>query len=246
MKPYRYSSISDFYKCARYYKLKHIDGLDDGMGKSLDIYFGSCIHLGVQDLFEGGDGLSVFQTMFNMKDDLEQSRYGKDQLLKIGTDLLEIFRDEHMAKFKPTHLEHKMLIKLGKHDFSGVADFVGTYKDKLSIVDWKTAAYPYDQYKLIVNEQLYGYAHMVQETLGLKIEQVVYGVAVKDLQNPRWQFKTADLTQFELGKKLANIELTCNTISETKEFTKNPSQCVVGKRVCAYFRECYGKKDEET
>jgi hypothetical protein len=243
-KPFRYSSVSDYYKCPRYFKLKHVDGLDDGMGKSLDIYYGSCIHLGVQDLFEGGNGVDVFRTMFDLKTDLEKSRYGHDDLRKIGIDLLEIFQTEHMNKFKPTHLEHKMLIKLGKHDFSGVADFVGTYRDKLSIVDWKTAAYPYDQYKLIVNEQLYGYAHMVQETLGLKIEQVVYGVAVKDHQKPRWQFKAADLTQEVLDKKLANIELTCNTISETKEFAKNPSQCVVGKRVCAFFEECYGKGEK--
>ncbi len=45
LKPYRYSTISDFYKCPRYFKLKHLDGLDDGMGKSLDISFGTFTNL---------------------------------------------------------------------------------------------------------------------------------------------------------------------------------------------------------
>ncbi len=244
-KPLRYSSVSDYYRCPTYYKLKHIDGLDDGMGRSMDIALGSAVHLGVQDLFEGGNGVDVFKAYWGLEAEkgLEKSRYDHADLLKIGVALLEIFQSEHMGKFKPTHLEHKMLIRLGKHPYSGVADFVGTYRRNgeplLSIVDWKTSAYPYDQYKLITNEQLYGYAHMVQETLGQEIKQVIYGVAVKDHQNPRWQFKTALLDQAVLKEKLANIELTCDNISETKKFAKNPNACVVGKRVCPFYSKCY-------
>lgn len=246
MKAFRYSTLSDFHRCQQYYKLKHIDGLDDGLGKSADIVFGSCIHLGVQDLFEGGDGVTVYKTYWGLQKDkdLEYTRYGHEALEHIGTTLLEVFKDEHMKKFEPLHLERKMTTSLGKHTFSGTVDCIAKFKGKISVVDWKTAAYPYDQYKLVVNEQTYGYAHLAQQELGVDVEQLVYGVAIKDEKNPRWQFRTRPLNKVELEKKLANIKETCDTISKTKNFLHNPNACVVGKRVCPFFERCHGGNEE--
>lgn len=247
IKPFRYSTISDYYRCPTFYKLKHIDGLDDGLNKSADISFGTAVHLGMQDLFEGGDGITVFKLYWSMEEakGLQSTRYGHADLMKIGTALLEIFRDEHMKKFSVNMLEQKMTAELGEHTFSGTADFVGEYNRVLSIVDWKTSAMPYDQYKLTYNEQLYGYAYLVKKALGLDIKQIVYGVAVKDDKNPRWQFRTAPLEERVLKEKMDNVELSCSNIKGTKVFSKNPLECVRGKRPCAFFNVCYGAKNEK-
>lgn len=245
---FRYSTISDYHKCGAYYEFKHVKGLSDGIEKSGDVAFGSCIHLGVQDLLEGGDGLDVFRTYWGLKrlEDLVYSRYGAEELEQLGLDLLEIFRDEHMKKFEVLKdengallLERKMYGKMGKHAFAGTADCIATFKGLPSLVDWKTAAYPYDRFKLIHNEQIYGYVELARQGLGMKLEQGVYGVAVKDPKNPRWQFKTAGIADEKLASVVANIAATCDQIEATKRFLKNPSACVVGKRVCPFFDKCY-------
>lgn len=245
---FRYSTISDYHKCGAYYELKHIRGLSDGIEKSGDVAFGSCIHLGVQDLFEGGNGFDVFEAYWDTywTKDMEYSRLGWGELNKLGYLLLEIFRDEHMKKFSvltdesgQALLERKMYGKMGKHAFAGTADCIATFKGLPSLVDWKTAAYPYDRYKLIHNEQIYGYVELAKQGLGLKLEQGVYGVAVKDPKNPRWQFKTAGITEEKLSSVVANIAATCDQIEATKKFLRNPNMCVVGKRVCPFFDRCY-------
>lgn len=248
-KPFRYSTIQDFYKCPAYYKWKHVDGVPDpGMESSADMRFGSAIHLGVQDLFEGGNGLDVFNMWWQLEESnkLDFTRLKHGDLGKIGQELLVIFRDEQMKHFKPLHLEKKLVTKLGDHDYSGTIDFVGDYRGVPSVVDWKTSAMPYTQYKIEVNEQMYGYAALAEKELGFKAEQLVYGVAIKDPKNPRWQMRTLKLVPAVLEEKLDNVTAVCNHIDSTKRFTKNPNQCVTGSygnvRVCPYYSLCH-KKD---
>lgn len=247
MKPFRYSSIQDWYKCQSYYKYKHIDGLSDGGEKSGDMAFGSALHLAIQDLFEGGNGLDVFNMWWGLEESkgLEYTRLKHGDLAKMGADLISIFRDEQMRFFVPKALEQKMTTKLGNHLFSGTVDFIGTYKGIPSVVDWKTSAMPYSQHKIEVNEQMYGYAFMAERELGFKAEQVVYGVAVKDPKNPRWQMKVAKLAPEVLDSKLDNVQQVCNTIASTEIYTKNPTQCATGSgysvRVCPFYSLCHKK-----
>lgn len=257
--PFRYSTVSDYYRCGAYYKFKHVDGLDDGLGKSLDIAFGSVVHLAIQDLFEGGDGVDIFNVYWNLQRDkgLERSRYGWEELAKLGISLVEIFRDEHMRKFAPwsnpnadeLFLERKMHGKIGRHAFSGTADFIGTFQQTkasepiLALVDWKTSAMPYDNYKLLCNEQIYGYVELAKQDLGINLTHGVYGVAVKDTKNPRWQFKVAEITPDKHAAMLANIEQACDKIeadTEAGKFMKNPGSCIKGKFVCPFFSRCHG------
>lgn len=272
-KPLRYSTVSDFYRCGAYFKFKHIDGLDDGLGKSMDIVFGTAVHMAIEDLFSGGDGLDIFHIFWAMQKDkgLEQSRYGWSELRSLGVSLIEIFRDEHMKKFvvhKVAHegppfavqpmLERKMHGTIGKHAFSGTADFIGTYtatknaEPILALVDWKTSAMPYDNYKLQCNEQIYGYVELARQDLGLNLTHGVYGVAVKDPKNPRWQFKVAEITPDKHKAMLANLELACDQIeaaTKAESFLRNPGACVKGRYVCPFFTKCFSsggaKNDQE-
>jgi hypothetical protein len=249
---FRYSTISNFHKCQKYYELKEILGLSDGIEKSGDVAFGSCLHLGVQDLFEGGDGLDVFNTYWNLQasKNLEYSRLDHGDLGWIGAELLKVFRDEHMHKFAPLidisgvpMLECKMHGSIGQHKFSGTVDAVAEFGGHVSVVDWKTAAYPYDAYKIQCNEQMYGYVELIRQTYGIDVKQVVYGVFVKDPKNPRFQIKKALVTPEKQQAVLANISAVCDQITTAKlaqVFTKNPGQCVVGKRVCPFFTSCHG------
>lgn len=246
-KPFRYSTISDAHKCMKYYELKHIQGMDDGLGKSGDIVFGTAVHQAMQDLYEGGNGLDVFHFFWQLQRDkaLEYGRLGWDELSDMGAKLITYFADEHMHKFKPLHLERKMNGKIGRHHFQGTADFVGTFQSAknaepvLALVDWKTSAMPYDQYKIQVNEQLYGYVALAQQELGITIQHAVYGVAIKDPKGPRWQFKKTFISPEILTKMVGNIEAMCDHLSTAKTFYRNPSACVVGKRVCPFFSVCH-------
>jgi hypothetical protein len=68
-------------------------------------------------------------------------------------------------------------------------------------------------------------------------------VFVKDPKNPRFQVKKALVTSEKQQAVLANISAVCDQITIAKlaqVFTKNPSQCVVGKRVCPFFKRCQG------
>jgi hypothetical protein len=260
VKPFRYSSLTDYHKCPKYFELKHLLGLDDGSGRSGEMRFGSALHLGIQDLFEGGDGVDVFNVFWDLQknEKLEYSYYNRlshADHMKLGLSLLEIFRDEHLKKFKREHIEKTMVGKAGEHSFRGTADFIGVFKDKRSIVDWKTSGQPYDQYKLIYNEQLYGYAELFRQETGEMLEQAVYGVAVKDPKNPRWQFKVNTITRQKLDNVLDNIALVCEDISSRTRFHRNPNQCVIGKRICPFFKKCHssqegdvgqGKEEEST
>lgn len=241
-KPFRYSTLQDWYKCPTYYKHKHIDGLSDGIEKSADVAFGSCLHLGMQDIFEDGNGVDVFRLYWSMHENknLEYKRYGHEALDYIGTRLLERFVDEHKHKFKPIHLEEKMVGQMGGHAFSGTTDMIATYKGKLSVVDWKTSAMPYNKYKIRANEQMYGYASLARQKYNLNIEQLVYGVAIKDDKNPRWQFREEPLLPEVLEAKTNNIAQVCTQIASASIYVRNPSACVIGNKVCPFFNKCYG------
>jgi hypothetical protein len=252
--PFRYSTIQTYLKCPQLYKLRHIDGLSDGSERNADLRFGTVMHLAIQDLFEGGDGLTVFSVYWaTVMESLDYGRLGWDDLNHIGRRLIEIFRDEHMSKFSAFSLELKQEQQLGKHWYSGTVDFLGEMKGVGSVVDWKTSAYPYDAYKIRCNEQMHGYAYlssgyMQAEGIPLGIEQLVYGVAIKDPKNPRWQFKVESLDSRKHQNAIDNIESICDKISEDTEagkFHKNASSCVVGKNVCPFFERCHGGQEDK-
>jgi len=62
----RYSQISDYYRCPRYYELRHIKKVPSGAPASAALHFGTACHLGVETFFEGGDGEAVFEAVSNL------------------------------------------------------------------------------------------------------------------------------------------------------------------------------------
>lgn len=241
---YRYSTISDAHRCLKYYEYKHVLGLPDGGDLSADMAMGSALHLGIEDLFAGGSGVDVFGLYMEARKaaGLEYGRLKYDDLYSLGQTLLLIFAAEHMKKFTVESLEAKLDAPLGRYTLSGTVDCVGLYKGRRCVIDWKTSSYPYDAYKIQHNEQMYGYAHLVEHNTGKLPEALVYGVAVKDLKNPRWQFKEMPLTTEKQKFMVDNLEAMCEHISQVTiagAFVRNPTACMNYNRPCPFFNVCF-------
>lgn len=243
MNTFRYSTISDAYKCFKYYELKHIHKLPDGSERNADLKFGTALHLAIEDLFLGGNGIDVFNIFWNAERlNLDYGRLPFNILSDLGNTFIERFERLHFKHFMPLFLEQKGEVFLDKYKLTGTVDFLGKYKDVPSIVDWKTSSYPYEKEKLIINEQMYGYNLMAQANHGFKAKQHVYVVFVKNPKEPRIQVITREVTEEKMTEVVDNIKLMCEDINIRSKFPKNRNSCMMGKRKCSYFSTCY--KDE--
>lgn len=246
MSTFRYSTISDAYKCYKYYELKHVLGLKDNSDKNADLKFGTALHLAIQDMFEGGNGIDVFNIFWNAeeKNSLVYGRLPHGVLNDIGNTLLERFERLHLKHFNMAHIEKKMEVALGDYKLTGTVDFIGEYKGVPSVVDWKTGGYPYEKEKLIINEQMYGYNAMARASLGYQAKQHVYVVFVKNPKEPRIQVLTKEVTDDKMNNMLDNVHTMCNEITNRTVFPKNRNNCMMGKYKCSFFNTCYGEDNE--
>jgi hypothetical protein len=240
-KSFRYSTISDGYKCLRYYELKHVLGLPDGSDKNADLKFGTALHLGIRDMFEGGNGIDVFNIFWNAeeKNGLVYGKLPHNVLQDLGNTFLERFERLHLKHFKPAHIEKKLSCNLGKYKLTGTVDFLGEYKGVPSVVDWKSAGYPYEKQKLSINEQMYGYNAMSREELGYQAKQHVYVVFVKNPKEPRIQVLTKQVTAAKMDIMLQNVAHMCDELTNRTIFPKNRNACMYGKTLCPFFNHCY-------
>ncbi len=144
----------------------------------------------------------------------------------------------HEKHYDPTYLERSIDFNVGKYNFNGTPDFIGLYDNVESLIDFKTSAMAYDKDKLLVNEQLYLYAHAANTVLGCDIKQIVYTVFVKDKQR-RIQTIVHSLDQNKLQKMLENVENQCNLLSSITVFPKNRNSCLMSGRKCEFYNKCY-------
>lgn len=238
-----YSIQSDYHRCGKYYELKHIMGHDDGGSKSVDMAFGTCCHMGMEEILSNkGDGKDLFSIAWKTHKDKEFGRLSWEQLHELGLSLLSQFTARHKSKFSPVHLEAEMRHDFGRYILKGTADFLGTYNGIPSIVDWKTASRPYDEYKIVTNEQLYVYASLAKSVLGYEAKQVVYGVLIKDVKGPRFQFKTRAIDNWDaVDKMMDNVHNTCNAILDSKLFLRDSASCQLWSRPCPFLDKCFGE-----
>jgi hypothetical protein len=244
-----YSAVQNYYKCPQYFKYKNIDNLDDNSDKSADLAFGTALHMGLQDLYEGGTGIDCFNVYWNSLENsgLTYGRVGHRELENLGNVFIERFERLHKKKFEPMYIEQRVEVPKDGFIMAGTADLIAKYEGKVSVIDYKTAGYAYDKYKIIHNEQMYNYAYLVEKNYGIKVEQVVYVVFVKNPREPRIQIISKSLNDEKLNYMLSNMDNVCKRILKDKEnndFTRNPSSCVIGKNVCPFFNLCFKDASE--
>jgi hypothetical protein len=235
-----FSKLSDARQCLRLYKYKHIDGLagDEANG---DLAFGSAMHLGINDVLKGGDGLRIFAIYWESVKGLQFGRFSHEELKSMGEVFLVRFKRLHAKHYEPFQMEERVYGKMGPHEFEGTPDFLGKYKGRKAVVDFKTAGYKYDKRKILCDEQMPGYAALAEKELGFKPEIAVYCVFVKDRTAPSIQVLEIELTEQRQYDILSNIIETCEDLEGRKVFPMNTSNCIRGSIVCPFFEKCHGK-----
>lgn len=239
-----YSAISAAYTCFQKYKYLYIDKLKELGPESANLHFGTALHMGLQAILEGDDPLpafSLYMQSLNGKE-IDWGRYGLEEYSKMGDVFLARFSRLHAKHFTNTiTMESRLYGNLGDVKLEGTPDWVGSYKGVPSLVDFKTSGYTYPKEKIVVNEQMPLYAHLVEQNFGVKVEQLVYYVFVKADQ--RIQVQTHPLTKEFMKAKLDNIKLMCDDLSTRRVFPKNTNGCMMGQYRCGFYEVCYGKSE---
>lgn len=241
---FRYSTISDYYKCGQFYLHKHVNqevGTPQP-GGALD--FGTAIHLAVQAAFEGEDAIDVFTAAWEAHKATNQTFYGGEtweSLLKDGQMLMSKFSRLHLKHLNPEFIEETLSGVVGDHKFTGTVDFAGQYKGVTTVLDFKTSAKPYPKERLQHNDQLFVYNHLLRQMGKLVPYQHAYMVFKKSKwgQDAGIQVITREVTDREIQAAMSNIKLVCDQIV-AGVFTKNTQQCMMGTYRCEYFTKCYG------
>jgi hypothetical protein len=240
MKEYRYSAIDTAYSCLQKYKYVYVDG--DRSPDTLDMAFGTAMHLVPQCFFEKEDPVATFAMYWDsIKDKFEPNRFTWEQYKDMGEVFASRWLRLHAKYYEPMYIEKTIKTDLNGFTISGTPDFIGLYKGVPTVMDWKTASYEYNKYKLILNEQPYIYAYMASKCYGIDIKQVGYSVFVKNPE-PRIQLQTNDLTQGKLKDMMDNVTLMMRDLSSRSEYPKNRNSCVMGKDYkCSFYERCYDK-----
>lgn len=240
MKEYRYSAIDTAYSCLQKYKYIYVDGIKSPT--TLDMAFGTGMHLVPQCYFEGEDPVATFNMYWDsVKGLYEANRFTWDQYKAMGEIFTSRWIRLHAKNYKAIDSEKSLSVDFEGGRLSGTPDLIGYYKDKLSVVDFKTSSYEYPRAKLEINEQMYIYAYMANITYGLNITHLVYNVFVKNPE-PRIQTIEIELTQPKLKSMISNVALMVKDLGTRDNFPRNRNNCIMGKDYkCSFFERCYSE-----
>lgn len=236
---YFYSKLYTANDCQRKYKLQYIDGIDPGPNKSGDMEYGTAIHAALAAALANDDPHTVFNCYWDsIKDSkLEYSRYNWDALKTLANTHINKFLSMHLKHIKPQITEERMYARIGDVAFEGTADVIGLYKGVPTIIDFKTSAYPYDNHKIRINEQMHIYARLAKEVHGFEATKLVYMVFVKS--DGRIQIKERGLTKVENDAIMVDVIAQCKQLEQQLVFPKNTNSCIKGKNICPYFKRCH-------
>lgn len=245
---YRYSAIADYYKCPRYYQLRHILQIQPVVTPSSALKFGTAIHAGVESYFKQENGVDTFEAFWEAERGKDLVYYGGetwDSLLADGKVLLNKFDKYHLRHLEPAYIEQKLSGTLGPIKLEGTVDFAGKYKGINSIVDFKTSGKPYNVDKLITNEQMFIYGHMLEQKQGFKAEQHIYIVFKKSRwsQDAGIQVLARPVNTISKTSSLNNVKEVAQQMSDTTCFTMNKNSCSMGTYRCDFWDHCY-KEDK--
>lgn len=239
---HRYSHLFTYFKCPKYFELKNIHNLPDGSDKNAELQFGTAMHLAIDSLFDGIDGINVFEEYWVNVKNLEFGRLKHDDLLSLGKSLLSIFKEETMHRIKPIRREERLEVTYEDIKVGGTPDQIALFDDVLSVVDFKTSALPYDAYKIVCDAQMSLYADMTEKVHGDKPVQGVYIVLIKDMRNPRIQIRKQPFSESFVKNHVDNFLMVCKDIEERAakgNWPKNSASCKTYAGVCPYWSKCY-------
>lgn len=243
---YRYSTIQDFYKCPRYYELKNIHGIKEEQSSSA-LIFGTLVHEAINTLLKGRSGALVkFVDEWDKIRGIEMVYYGRDtwgMMQNDGIELINKFEQYQIKHFEPTFLEQKLSGSIKTIKVEGTVDCAGLYKGIPAIVDFKTSSKRYQKDKLLVNDQLYVYNHIMAQKGLYEAKKHVYVVLKKTSgDGPNCiQVIERDVSKQDVKYATDNFHDVCLEIEKKKSFTRNTNACIMGEYRCSMFSNCYKK-----
>lgn len=250
-KSHSYSQLSTAYRCGQLYKYLYVDGIKSTQPDSGDMKFGTAIHLAIECMLTNpeGDYMGLFELFWGLEREHNNKygRYGWQELRLMGHKLLQRFERLHAKKFVPTVMEERLYGSVGDIKVEGTPDFVGMYKGKKAIVDFKTSGSVYSKDKIKVSEQLYLYAHLASKALKFNAEQIVYVVFVKG-PNPSIQCISENIRESKLATIIKNVRAQGEELNlkiKEDKLTRNYGNCIIGANKCSFFENCHGTVDEE-
>lgn len=236
-----YSRTQAYVTCPRKFKLEYLDKVPRDGAPSADLEFGTAMHAALEASLSGGNAPQTFQVYWDFVKDagLDYGRSNWEQLKSNGDILINRFERLYRKRFKPLALERRMHLTYAGVQFEGTPDFVGEVDGEMTLVDYKTSGYRYPRERIVVNEQMQLYSLLAEKTLGVEIKQLTYLVFIKG-NTPGIQELTMQVDQEMRTRALDNLALLCHRIESDREFPQHKQNCIIGTRVCPYFKRCHG------
>lgn len=202
--------------------------------ESADLAFGSAIHSAINDTLTGGNGTDVFQIYWDSYKDkpLKFSRFKHQELDDIGHKLVARFAKKYAPSMKVAVAEKRLYGGFRGVDLEGTMDFYGTFEDKLSLLDWKTAAYAYDRSKehTALQPRLYSYLAFVN---GWELPEqegyIVFNKGQSTIQTPLLWNLNKETTE----RMLTEMTDMCRLFDSMTTFPRNPN-------ASRHIYDCYG------
>lgn len=250
MTSFSYSQLSTALSCQQLYTYLYIDKLKVEEKESLALHFGTALHSALNALLEGSDGNAAFtaywDSVANM--DFESGRHNHANLSDMGHIFIDRFQKLHLKNYKLLHGETRLFGSSPTGiQLEGTPDAIAEYKGKLSLIDFKTSSSRYQDGRVEASDQLRLYAYLAQQHYGIKIEQLVYVVFIKQ-KEPSIQVLVQDLNQDELIIRIFNIEVQCSQLQAAlkMQVAKNHNACFNYGRRCQYFNLCHPENKVDT
>jgi len=240
-----HSRVNRYDFCPRSYRYYYIDGWRPKTKKPA-LLFGDAVDQALQAFFRAGeDPASAFEGFWGKLKDSpvawgkgsfnrsrrpplpssKTKRNSWEGFLEIGKRLLERFLAEEASRFSevaPENVQRRLTADLEGLTVIGYPDLYCKVDGLLTLVDFKTAASPYDPEEVALNEQLTAYWWLLLAN-DLPVERVAFCVLLK-LKEPKigWHFSTR--SEEEVVEYREKLHLIAADI-ERGRFPKKSSSC---------------------
>jgi CRISPR/Cas system-associated exonuclease Cas4 (RecB family) len=236
-----YSNYTLLRQCGEKYRLKVIEKREEP--KQVHFEFGSALHAGLNTALETKDkdaAMDVFQAYWDSVFshlDFTGERFGYDILRDMGSVFTANFTKRYASKMKLLVGEKRMYAtyKFERTDLEGTPDALVEWNGANVLLDFKSSAYNYADEKSDVSLQLNLYAWLL-EMNGYTVDTLCYIVFNKGMGS----IQTPQLVPYDrkVAESMIGDMVTWFKRNEGHH-EKNPTACSIGKKPCAFFKECW-------
>lgn len=218
---FSHSRLAKYLTCPEQYRLHYLEGLRPRF-PSASLVFGQLLHQALAVLLTGkGDPIAHFEASWRAVKETTLTYRARDsweRCAETGERLLQRFVAEELPKLgtveaveKPFTLDITTLAL----PFVGIIDLVAPYKGRRTVIDFKSAAKPYEAHEVLLSDQLTAY--QLAEPLA---EQSALCVLVKG-KEPSIEWHVAKRRPEELAEFVQKAEWATQAI-EAGQFYKRP------------------------